>query len=182
MQKLFVGLLIMIVSLGYVSRTIADLPQDILGCYSIQDNTDRLNCYDMLSKQFETQPNTAHATPPIKITPPVVDVTTQIKTTVTKTSKPESQPMDESATEEFGQIKNDKKLQSIQSRIVGKFSGWKKGLKITLENGQVWKVVNNSKGYRKMTSPTITISRGVFNSFNAKVEGLTATAKVKRVK
>jgi len=90
-----------------------------------------------------------------------------------------SQP--KSAEETFGKSAEED-IESIQSKMIGEFSGWKKGMKLKLENGQIWKVTSNKSGYRKMTNPMVTISRGFFGSFNAKVEGLNASAKVKRIK
>lgn len=182
MRILLVGLLILIVSLGYTTKAAADLPQDILGCYAIQNNAERLDCYDTVSKYYKTRPNSARSKPLTKTAPLISPPTVQTLTTAKTKPKVKSPTKENSAVDDFGQIRKDDQLESIQSRIVGKFGGWKKGLKITLENGQVWKVANNAKGYRKLTNPAITISRGFFNSFNAKVEGLTAMAKVRRIK
>lgn len=73
-------------------------------------------------------------------------------------------------------------IESIESRIIGKFRGWKKGTKLTLENGQVWKVLSSGEVYSRVESPKIKISIAVFGTFSAKVEGVTPRAKVKRIK
>ena len=67
-------------------------------------------------------------------------------------------------------------------RIQGTFKGWDKGLIVTLENGQKWKVVSNSRGYIKLNSPKAVIERAFFGSYKMRVEGYTPVAKVKRVK
>lgn len=83
----------------------------------------------------------------------------------------------------FGKIKKEKKkIDKIESRMIGNFKEWKEGMIIELENGQKWKVANSPRGYKKMMNPKVIITRGIFSTYNMKIEGLNSTAKVKRVK
>ncbi len=183
MQKILTGFIILSVSLGYTSQVFADLRSDILDCSAIQKDADRLDCFDTVTKYHKTRPSISQPMVSPDKTAPITapQIVTPEKAIVALPDK-QTQSQNVSADDSFGQPSQADELQSIQSRIVGDFSGWKKGMKITLENGQVWKVTSNASGYRKLTNPKVTISRGVFNSFNAKVEGLNSKVKVKRIK
>ena len=194
MHKLLAGLIILWVSLGYSSQVLADLQSDILGCSALQNNADRLDCYDTAAKYYKPGENsnlaallldktTSISTPDAPLAAKAISKPEQTKqkvmpaSAVVATAKPEQF----SVLDAFGQ--SDKVgLQSIQSRLIGNFTSWQKGMKFTLENGQVWKVTSNRTGYKKMTNPAITITRGTFGSFDAKVEGLNTKAKVRRIK
>ena len=190
MQKILTGTIILIVSLVSAAHANADLQKDIVGCYALQNDSDRLDCYDTVSKYYKINP-AQHAD---KAVSPAI-LPAKSDDAITKTSplpqteqfaittpKADSPPEVAPVVDSFGQTKIDQEIQSIQSRLIGKFTGWKKGMKITLENGEVWKVTSNSRGFKKMNNPMVTISRGVFGSFNAKVEGLNASVKVKQIK
>ena len=125
-------------------------------CSKINKNQLRLECYDKTAN--------------------VKTVKAQ-KNIVTKSIIPEKK----SKAKAFG-LTNTKQIQAVESSIVGVFKGWIKGDKIHLKNGQIWKVKSQSTGYVKLNNPKIKISRGFLSSFNAKVEGLNAKAKVKRLK
>lgn len=82
----------------------------------------------------------------------------------------------------FGKQEPETTPKNLESRIQGTFKGWVKGKVLTLENGQKWKVISQTKGYTKLTNPKVTISKGVLNSYDMRVEGFISKAKVKRVK
>ncbi|HEV2608217.1 MAG TPA: hypothetical protein VGT79_09560 [Xanthomonadaceae bacterium] len=72
----------------------------------------------------------------------------------------------------------------IVSRAPGAFTGWELGTTFTLENGQVWRVIEADfplEGVR-LTNPEIHITPGLFGSWNLTVEGYHKSAKVERVK
>ena len=71
---------------------------------------------------------------------------------------------------------------SIQSRILGTFTGWSGDTVFTLENGQVWEQI--SKDYFKvnLTDPKVEIRKGFFGTYFLKVEGYGSRCKIKRVK
>lgn len=72
---------------------------------------------------------------------------------------------------------------SLSAHIAGPFKEWKKGTRVTLDNGQVWKVMTDSHGYDS-TMPDnaeVTITRGFLGAYWMKIHGTNRTLKVKRV-
>ncbi len=182
-------LLLALALLGLLSQpSFADLSQDLMKCRSIQSQSARLACYDGLnvnnaaqssSEPAVTKTQPAPAAPTTNLSTPAL---AQVPATpkVSKTAE-NAKPKLEQNIDTFGEPSSHG-IQSIQSKMVGQFKRWKKGMLLHLENGQVWKVLNNKSSYKKLDNPLITISKGVFGSFDAKVEGLNARAKVKRIK
>ena len=161
-----------IFSVSLVANPITDLTR----CSQISDKNDRLDCFDTLADYYKgaKQPSSSSAISPTNPSQ-LVDVP--------NTSSPSSDRLQaiESAEDRFGKKEQDG-VESIESNIIGSFSGWEKGMKLKLANGQVWKVISQRTGYKKMENPKIVISIGAWGSYNAKVEGLNARAKVKRIK
>jgi len=180
MKKPLVNLLSITLFLGFSNLAMADLQSDIIGCSATENTTDRLDCYDTVAKYYKTRPQAAKSSDTIANDVPT-PVPTAAVNPITPSPSSNAKIPQISASEAFGQA-DSVGLQSIQSRIVGDFTGWDKGLRLTLENGQVWKVTSRKSGYKKMKNPAVTISRGVLGSFDATVEGLNAKAKVRRVK
>ena len=70
----------------------------------------------------------------------------------------------------------------VSSRIAGEFKGWQRGTTLTLENGQQWRVSDESSlVVRAMNSPAVTVERGSFGKWWLRVEGYNAAAHVKPV-
>jgi len=190
MKNLTLSLVIISLSFLFCNKVEASFQSDVTNCLTIKNADDRLDCYDTVVKYYKLNPSKS----------------TTVKNTTTNTSAPKSVPGKPtpskspnltvgvpmqnavpgkvSTTDNFGQneAETEDAVESIQSRIIGQFSSWEKGMILELENGQKWKVTSTGRGYKKMDNPKITISRGFFGSFNAKVDGLNAGAKVKRVK
>jgi len=71
----------------------------------------------------------------------------------------------------------------MTAHIVGEFHGWSGSTRVTLDNGQVWEQMDDATVTSgRMTNPTVTITRGLLNSFYMSVEGVTDTVQVKRIK
>lgn len=72
----------------------------------------------------------------------------------------------------------------IRSRLDGPLGEWKFGMHLTLQNGQVWKVVEDLPGYStsRIEYPAVTIEKSFFGSWWMAVEGLGRKLKVQRVK
>lgn len=72
----------------------------------------------------------------------------------------------------------------IVSRITGEFRGWDgRGDRITLDNGQVWEVVDSTSRLKvKVQDPTVTIEPGILSSWELRISGYNTRAKVRRVK
>jgi len=72
---------------------------------------------------------------------------------------------------------------SIRSTVVGRFDGWVPGAMITLANGQVWKVTDDTDAVLPiMQDPKVEITHGLLGAYFLQVEGFTNGARVTRVK
>jgi hypothetical protein len=159
---------------------LADQLSEIKLCSKVKSDQQRLQCYDKIthSNFNPLQQEIAQVKPSVATVRPIVhNQSHKQQPSLVNIKTPEKT----SKVEAFGLI-NKNGLQSLQSSIVGSFKGWVKGDKITLKNGQVWKVTSQDSGYVKLTNPTIKITTGFLSSFSAKVEGLNARAKIKRIK
>jgi hypothetical protein len=70
----------------------------------------------------------------------------------------------------------------VVSRVVGEFNGWVKGTRFTLENGQVWEVVDPDRFTAKVPNATVRIRPGSFGSWFISVEGYNSQTRVKRIR
>lgn len=70
----------------------------------------------------------------------------------------------------------------VVSRVVGEFTGWVKGTRFTLENGQVWEVVDVDRFSAKVPDATVRIRPGSFGSWFISVEGYNSQTRVKRIR
>ena len=87
------------------------------------------------------------------------------------------------AAEQFG-IEHrgfDQRLEVIESSINGRFDGWGPKDRITLANGQVWQVIDDSRGAMDKTNPKVRVRRGALGAFFLEIEGTNRSPKVKRV-
>ncbi|GAA4351554.1 type VI secretion protein [Kangiella taiwanensis] len=144
-------------------------------CAAITDNNKRLECYDnFLKKQKEQR---SQETPkPAKPAPQ------ETEPTVAETPEP-------TAEEKFGseQLKNKpyqekEKVDKIRSRAIGLYKVWEKGVPVTLENGQVWEIIDYRSAYHMIEDPEITIEKNIFGGYRLGVEDLNKTFRVKRKK
>lgn len=69
----------------------------------------------------------------------------------------------------------------IETSIVGAFNGWWPKDKITLANGQVWQISDDSTGAVKLTDPKVRITRRMFGGYTLEIEGSAKAPSVKRV-
>ena len=75
----------------------------------------------------------------------------------------------------------EERAQRIQSRIVGRFDGWGPKDKLSLANGQVWQIQDDSVAAYNLNAPAVQIERGAFGSFFMRIEGVAQVPKVRRV-
>ncbi|WP_075791238.1 hypothetical protein [Massilia putida] len=72
---------------------------------------------------------------------------------------------------------------SVQSNIVGTFSGWGPATLVTLANGQVWKIVDGSQAdLQPVNDPPVRIVRNLFGTMFLEIEGTNASPKVRRIR
>jgi hypothetical protein len=97
-------------------------------------------------------------------------------------------PASAAAGQSFGLRPVEKKQkdvepEAIRSTVAGRFDGWVPGTMITLANGQVWKVTDDTDAVLPiMQNPKVEITRGVLRAYFLQVEGYTNSARVARVR
>jgi hypothetical protein len=125
-------------------------------CRAIADSAARLTCYDAIA-----------------IAPPQSSAASSAKAAPT-------QP----APEQFGlQPKaNPNEINSIESTFAGKFEGWGPNSRITLANGQVWQVADDSSAFCNCDNKKVLIRRGALGAFYLEIEGTNRSPKVRRLK
>lgn len=72
----------------------------------------------------------------------------------------------------------------FEATLVGRFDGFRRGLKFTLDNGQVWQQIDTATmDGVKLENPRVKLKPGVFGSvWFMRVDGRAVNAKVKRIK
>ncbi len=138
-------------------------------CAKIIDNMERLTCYDQLfkvDKPADNRPETLPAKTP-----------NSEAATVSQSAPPKDPAM-------FGleHTMADKTPEQIKATLSGSYKLWKKGMSVTLSNGQEWKVISNRKLYHAIDNPEVTIEKGAFGAFYMAIEGVNRRLKVKRLK
>lgn len=88
------------------------------------------------------------------------------------------------ATEPVRTRRTEKKATSndehVTSRIAGAFRGWSPGTTLTLENGQRWRVTDDSSlATRRLDHPAVTVEPGALGTWWLRVEGYNTAARVK---
>ena len=71
----------------------------------------------------------------------------------------------------------------FQSRVTGKFSGWTGDTEFELENGMVWRQVDNTTFYiPPVENALVTIRPGIMSSWVLSVEGYNSKTRVERIR
>lgn len=70
----------------------------------------------------------------------------------------------------------------IESSIEGRFLGWQPKANITLANGQIWQITDDSSGSYSLNNPKVSVRRGMFGVFFLEIEGVNRTPKVRRLR
>lgn len=94
----------------------------------------------------------------------------------------EAAPTAKSMEQQFGLADKRQVADAIDSTIVGKFEGWDPNQLITLSNGQVWRIVDDSTGVGYGTDLKVRIERGAFGAMYMSIQGTNRAPKVKRIK
>lgn len=71
---------------------------------------------------------------------------------------------------------------SLSSRIVGAVREFGSGTRFTLENGQVWQIVDSTSGFYDLQNPPVRIDRAMLGSFLMSIEGVNQRPRVRRVR
>jgi len=162
------------------------LQTSLTSCLEITLESKRLQCYDKLAKSLHINKKVSSTPQPpelnqIQLPTPRPKAAAKVETTDIKDTTTSQTKNVKQREQDFGK-KPEATSSSISSRLKGEFKKWKKGQKLVLENGQVWVVKRANTGYKKLQNPLVTITEDLFGGFTAQVEGLNATAKVRRIK
>ncbi len=145
----------------------ADGLDRLRACAAVRDASARLACYDAEMQRLG------------KVSAPAAAVQAPQAPTQAPAGAATAAPPPPAA---FGLPQRpEAELQSISSRIAGRFEGWHPGARVTLANGQVWEVIDGTRGVYDLDRPAARVRRGMLGSFFLEVEGVSATPKVRRV-
>ncbi|MBT8084708.1 MAG: hypothetical protein HKP32_00715 [Woeseia sp.] len=166
---------------------------DVSDCKKIKSDAQRLACYDAA---FGTDLTAMQAVTTLQ--PTARDAVTESQASTAKdevegsrqtgSNNAENTPAQSAAsTPELGaeQLKLET-ANAVTARLVGDFEGWTGRTIFRLDNGQVWQqtrnYVRNYKPREPIPSPEVTISKGMFSSYNLRVAGIKRAVQVKRLK
>jgi hypothetical protein len=144
-------------------------------CRALAEPTARLACYDNLPlPAVAAQPLPATA---VSAGKPVVSAVVPAAVAAPVIASAGTTQ----AVASFGLETAGEKLQEIRSHIPGLFDGWRSGDRIRLANGQVWRVVDDSRADYYLRDPKVTVRRGSLGSFLLDIEGANQLPRVRRV-
>ena len=164
------------------------LEQKIEQCAEIEVSLIRLQCFDRLAKE----PNTQTSNQPRKKSTLFSRLTNKDDQATIKEDENQSKSGDLSSTEvqennsssaddSFGLINRDS-VNSIESKIIGDFSGWDGATTFRLENGQIWKQSASAVFRVQMYNPKVVIKKSIItDTYQLSVEGYNSTVRVKRI-
>lgn len=136
-----------------------DLVSDVKACRLQADAASRLRCYDAMSL-----PGGA----PAAAAPPAAPAAEAVAKFGQEALKPAAG--------------TPPALKQVESRIRGKFQGWTPNKRIELENGQVWRVADDSEALYELQDPKVIVHRGLFGSYFLEIEGVPFQVRVVRAR
>jgi hypothetical protein len=71
---------------------------------------------------------------------------------------------------------------TLESRIAGAVTYFENGTQFTLQNGQVWQIVDNIRGAYELQDPPVRIERAALGSFVMTIEGVSQRPRVRRIR
>jgi hypothetical protein len=149
----------------------AQVEDRLAECARIAGSSERLECYDALSKA-----GTAAAT---DFWNRALGPDASRKSPAAAASTTDPDPVTQFG---FNDGRGSGAAQQVQSRYDGEFTGWSGNTLFRLENGQVWKQAQSGRVSARATRPQITIKRGTLGGYRMNVEGLNESIRVERVK
>ena len=144
-------------------------------CADLEDDQERLACFDrFFSQDRDRSEEPRSAAEPRRAAPSAASSTSRTRATPEPELTPEQQ---------FGRQREPLSLggDEMTSVAVGKFDLWRRGQRIRLENGQVWRVTNYREMYYQVSNPRVRIERGLLGAYYMHFEGTSNSLKVVRV-
>lgn len=147
----------------------------VLKCRSLKDGPSRLACYDAMPVGAAPVAATAAAPATVQAAAPAA--------VPLAAASPAASPEQNFGLRPVVKKQKDAEPSAIHSKVVGRFDGWSPGTVITLANGQVWKVTDDTDAVLPiMQDPKVEITRGLLGAYFLQVEGHTNSARVARVR
>ncbi len=138
-----------------------DLAREVKACRLLVEGPGRLACYDAMKLPPETSPAAAPAA-----APSVAAVDPVAKFGQESVRQPGAAP----------------DLKRIESRIPGRFNGWGPNKRFEFENGQVWRIADDSEAFYELQAPKVIVHRGLLGAFYLEIEGVPFRVRVVRVR
>ena len=160
---------VLIVLVGLPGLTLAQV------CTDIEDDAERLACYDANKEASSTTPIVPAAPAEQQVPPAPAEASTGDPDNRDATTIAAPAPDDFGSAEPF-----DAAREYIEASIVEIATGGNIDY-LRLDNGQVWREVEESR-MRFKEGRKVTITEGIMGSFDLRMEGINNVVKVRRVR
>jgi hypothetical protein len=174
--------LFLVVGVGLAPSVLAQ--QSAADCADLEDDRERLECYDRYFSGGEDRAETE----PAPRTRAATDTASRDRerTTERRAGGRAAAATEEPASPEdsFGRDNSMLDLggEEMATTAVGDFDYWREGQRVELSNGQVWEITNETELYHPAENPQVTIEKGFFSSYYLRIDGLSKALRVRRVR
>lgn len=155
--------------------------QDFLKCDAIADGSDRLRCYDELSRQRRAATPEQPAQEPATSTPPDVATEAGPKSSNDPAPKKEVAPVPDDLGLSSLARDDDKAKESFRSKVVACRNGAKGKVFFFLDNGQVWQQSDERRVTFEDCSFAVTITKDLFG-YKMQPDSNVRAVRISRVK
>ncbi|GIU41110.1 hypothetical protein TUM4438_04110 [Shewanella sairae] len=161
-------ILLSVASLFISTTANASLESQLSQCAAIKDKLDRLICYDNLSSSLDSQAKTSVTTEAIAVAASTATVASTVESSI---------------EDNFGKVKKaeEDEVSKIYLEVNKVTKDPYGALKITFNNGQVWKQTD-SRSYRIKAEQKVFIEKAALGSFMLGTDDRNTTIRVKRLK
>lgn len=136
-------------------------------CGEIQNDQERLACYDAMNRSAPSEPQRDAAAPAVA---PASEVAPE-----------SSAPVRARAPEQFGAKESEEQAKEYIEATIVELDESANRHYLWLDNGQVWREIEDTT-LRFKVGRKVTITEGILNSYDLKIEGQNKIVKVKRVR
>jgi len=159
-----------------VSTTVMAADADLLRCRALADAPAKLACYEAIPV------GTAAPAPAQVPARPPAAVALEVAPTVGSAAAPAAAAADATFGLTASQMRKADQKDSVESTLVGTFSGWNPGTTFRLANGQTWRVADDSSAslYAR-EAPKVAVKRNFIGTYFLEVEGVNQAPRVRRV-
>lgn len=140
------------------------LADDVKACRLLDDTARRVACYDAMTLPTAPAAEAAPTVPMPVPAPAAID------------------PVAKFGQESVKRPAGTPELKRIESRIRGKFEGWRPNQRLEFENGQAWRIAGDSTAVYELQDPKVIVHRGLLGAFYLEVEGVPFQVRVVRAR